>query len=60
MFLTIYSRNQLCQLAESQGRKEETEKHLPITCLRLQKGLLLQLESVIWFKLETLTEERNP
>lgn len=58
--LTEYSRNQPGQFAELQGRKEQKEKHLPIMCLRVQRGLLLELPFGIWFKLESPMEERNP
>lgn len=41
--LTKYTGNQPCQFAELQRRKEQKEKHLPIMCLCLQWGLLLEL-----------------
>lgn len=58
--LTEYSGSQSGQFAELQGRKEWKEKHLPIMCLCVQRGLLLEFPFWTWFKLERPTEERNP
>lgn len=52
-WLTKPSRNRPCQPAELQGRKEQEGKHLPITCMHLQRSLLLQLKFRTCFKLET-------